>query len=428
MSTPRLLFAFYLLVGLCNPASALLITPADMPKTPVAAPNAWLSRHVEGLQALEKNDLIAAEGAFRETMRLNAQAPEPLLGLADLALRKNQPAEAWNWLDKAARLAPQNALVHQAIGRYHFATRQASKAIDALKRAQKLDPNNALIAIDMGEIYMQGMQQPELAATAYRRALDLNPEHAGAHYGLGVALANSGKLADAESELNRASALAPTNPLPKLALGKLYLSQKQSDKALASLDAALKIQPDLVAARLDKGAIHTDKGELQHALTEFQHAAKVAPKSDVAQLKLGMAYQSLGRANEAEQAYLAAIRVNPKLALAYNNLAWMNVEKNRNLAQAEQWSKKATELAPKVSGFFDTLGWVFRAQGKLSMAEAALLKANSLEPVSAEIYYHLGVVYQDQQKTKQAAAAFRKALSIQKDYLPAQQALAKTGK
>lgn len=427
MSTPRLLFAFYLMAGLCNPASALLITPADMPKTPVTAPNPWLSRHVEGLQALEKNDLVAAEQAFRESMRLNAQAPEPLLGLADLALRKNQPTEAWNWLDKAARLAPQNALVHQAIGRYHFATRQARKAIDALKRAQKLDPNNALIAIDMGEIYMQGMKQPELAATAYRRALGINPQHAGAHYGLGMALASSGKLADAESELNSASALAPTNPLPKLALGKLYLSQRESNKALAALDAALKIQPDLVIARLDKGAIYTDKGELQRALSEFQHAATVAPKYDVAQLKLGMAYQSLNRGNEAEQAYLAAIRANPKLALAYNNLAWMNVERNRNLAQAEQWAKKATELAPEVSGFFDTLGWVFRAQGQLSRAEAALLKASTLKPVSADIFYHLGVVYQEQKKSKQAAAAFRKALSIQKDYSPAQQALTKIG-
>lgn len=422
---PNRLFIVYLWLSLSNPASALLISPADMPKTPVSAPNPALSRHVEGLQALERKDLVAAEQAFQESMRLDPRAPEPLLGLADLALRKNQPAEAWGWLDKAAKLAPQNAMVHQAIGRYHFAMRQAPKAIDALKMAQKLDPNNALIAIDMGEIYMQGMQQPEQAVTAYRRALGINPQHAGAHYGLGVALANSGKLADAESELNSASALAPTNPLPKLALGKLYLKQRQSDKAMAALDATLKIQPDLVSARLDKGDIYTDKGELQRALSEFEHAAKVAPKYDVAQLKLGMAYQSLNRANEAEQAYLAAIRANPKLAMAYNNLAWMNVEKNRNLAQAERWAKKATELAPKVSGFFDTLGWVFRAQGKLSMAEAALLQASRLKPVSADIFYHLGMVYQDQKKTKQAVAAFRKALSIQKDYLPAQQALTK---
>lgn len=425
MTNRKLLLALCLTLGFSSQAAALLISPADMPRMPVPAQNPALSRHIEGLQALEKNDLAAAERAFRESMALDPQAPQPLLGLADLALRKKQQKEAWAWLDKALKLAPQNALVYQAIGRYHFATGQAAKAVDALKKAQQLDPNSALIPIDLGEVYMQGLRRPDEAATAYRRALDIDPQRAGAHYGLGTALSASGKLADAETEFNRAAALAPDNPLPGQSLGRLYLRQGQTDKAMAAFDAVLRVEPNFVPALLDKGDIYLGKGDLNRALAEFQRAVKVSPNYDVAQLKLGMACQGLGRSTEAEKAYLTAIRINPNLALAYNNLAWMGTESGKKLGQAEQWAKKAVELAPRASSFHDTLGWVYRAQKKFAEAEETFLKASRMKPISAEIFYHLGMTYLDQNKTKEAGNAFRKALSIQKDYAPAQQALAK---
>lgn len=425
MKKPQLFFVLCLLLGYSNQAASLLISPADMPQMPASAQNPALNRHIEGLQALEKNDLAVAERAFRESMALDPQAPQPLLGLADLALRNKNPKEAWAWLDKAQKLAPQNALVYQAIGRYHFAARQASRAVEALKKAQQLEPGSALIAIDLGEIYMQGLRQPDEAAAAYRRALSIDPQHAGAHYGLGTALTATGKLADAEAEYRKAATLAPDNPLPGQSLGSLYLQQGQTDKALTAFDGVLRIAPDFVPALLDKGDIYLGKGDLNRALSAFQHAVKVSPNYDVAQLKLGMAYQGLGRSAEAEKAYHTAIRINQNLGLAYNNLAWMGAESRKNLRQAEQWARKAVELAPRVSSFHDTLGWVYRAQKKFAQAEETFLKAAQMKPVSADIFYHLGMVYLDQNKTKEAGSAFRKALSIQKDYAPAQQALAK---
>lgn len=425
MTSRKLLLAICFALGYSSHVYALLIRPADMPRMPAPAQNPALSRHLEGLQALEKDDLTTAERAFHESMRLDPQSPLPLLGLADLALRNKNSKEARGWLDKALKLAPQNALVHQAMGRYHFASGQHSKAVETLKKAQQLDPNSARIPIDLGEIYMQALGKPEEAASAYRRALSIDPQHAGAHYGLGTALAASGKLADAEDEYKKASSLSPGNPLPGQSLGRLYLQQGQAEKALATFDKVLQVAPNFVPALLDKGDIYLGKGDLNRALEEFQRAIKVSPNYGLAQLKLGMAYQGLGRSTEAEKAYLSAIKVSPDLALAYNNLAWMSTESGKNLIQAEQWAKNAVKLAPDVSSFHDTLGWVYRAQKKNTLAEQAALKATQLKPVSAEIFYHLGMIYKDQNKNKEAEMAFRKALSIQKDYAPAQQALAK---
>ncbi len=397
-----------------------------MPRMPAQAQNPALSRHIEGLQALEKNDLAAAEQAFQESMGLDPRAPQPLLGLADLALRKNNSKRGLGLAgQRRSKLAPQNALVYQAIGRYHFAAGQHSKAVEALKKAQQLDPDSALIPIDLGEIYMQGLRRPDEAAAAYRRALSIDPQHAGAHYGLGTALSAAGKLADAEAEYKSAATLAPDNPLPGQSLGRLYLQQGQTDKALAAFDTVLRVTPNFVPALLDKGDIYLGKRDLKRALDEFQRAVKVSPNYDMAQLKLGMAYQGLGRSTEAEKVYLTAIEINPNLALAYNNLAWMAAQTPARSKQAISWAEKAVSLSPNEAEFYDTLGWAYYRAGSLEQAKNSLQKALAKGARSADVQYHLGLVWMGLKNNQEAKAAFLKALSIQKNHAEAKAALAK---
>lgn len=419
------MFSACLAVGLSSHVFAAPLSLAGIPKTAVAPQSAGLARHVDGLQALERGDLASAERAFLESMRLNPLAHHPLLGMADLALRKKETSAAWGWLEKALKLAPQSGQVHHAIGRYYFANGENSKAIDALKRAQKLQPDSALIFIDQGEIYAQALGRHDLATLAYRSALLIDPQHAGAHYGLGSALLASGKSKEAEAELLRAATLAPDNPLPSLSLGKLYASLGQAADAAGAFDSALKIRRDLVPALLGRGDLYLSKKNLNEALAMFQRAAKWAPENWLVQLKLGQAYQGLTRMGEAETAYLAALRLKPDFALVYNNLAWLRLEDKKDLVQAEQWAKKATQLAPQVSSFLDTLAWVYRAQDKTDAAAAMLEKASKMRPRSAEILYHLGIAYLEQKKPHEAKKAFRESLSVQGDYQPARQALAK---
>ncbi|MES2264268.1 MAG: tetratricopeptide repeat protein [Pseudomonadota bacterium] len=421
----QLILAVSIALGLSNPSFAGLIAPAYLPEIAAPVQDAGKRLHLRGLQALEENDLAAAERAFRDYMQLDPRAAQPLLGMADLALRRKQPKVAWDWLDKASAVAPRNALVYQAIGRYHFANSENIKAIEALKKAQRLEPGNASILIDQAEIYMQALRQPEQAVLTYQNALRMVPRHAGAHYGLGTALLASGKIVDAQAELNQAAVLAPENPLPSLSLGTLYLSQGKADYALTAFDAALKIQPDLLPAILAKGDIYLNRLDFTQALNMFQNALKLTPENYLILLKLGQTYQGLNRFGEAEMSYRAALRIRPKLALAYNNLAWISIENKKNLAQAEQWARKANDLAPEISGFIDTLGWVYRAQGKTEAAESTIIKASKIDHPSAEIFYHLGVVSLDLKKNKEAEAAFRKSLSLQKNHFPAQQALIK---
>lgn len=423
--------ALAMLCAFSPPAAALPIGPGESesaPQPPVAPGSPAAARFELGTQALARGELDAAERAFREVLRMDPGSAQPLLGLAEVALRRSRPDEAWAWLEKARSLAPKSAEVHHAIARYHIIARKYDKAEAALKKTLALDARNLRAQLDLGDLYVNVLNSPIQAIPAYRAAIAIDPKHAGAHHGLGMALMGTGKAALAEEEFRKAAGLAPKNPLPHQALARLYVRQGQPDKALAAYADALKVQPGFMPAALGRGDVFLDRGDPASAAAEYRRAAQAAPNSDVPRVKLGMALQAAGKPGEAQQAYEEAIRLNPAAALAYNNLAWLAVERRGDLDQALRRARKAVELKPVAASFQDTLGWVYRARGELSEAEDTLRKAAKIKPESAEVFHHLGMVYLDRDKRAEAERAFRDALLIRKDYAPAREALSRMGR
>lgn len=416
-------YCFILIASsLFGPASAVLMSPRDMPSFPVQASSPFIQRYETGMLALTRKDWRMAEAAFQEASRLDPTSPLPLIGLADVAIQNKRSNEAWSWLEKAVKAAPQSGQPYHAMGRFHYNNKAYTKAENAFKKALELSPDNALFNLDMGDLYAGSLKKPEAALAFYRKAINQSPQHAGAYQGLGMALISLGKNTEAEAALRKAGELVKDNPIPWQALGKLLMEQNKMDAALAAYQQALKIQPDFLPALMGRGDVYLGQGNMQQAMLAYQQALKQAPKYDMAHLKLGMALQGLNRPKEAETAYKAAITNNSKLALAYNNLAWLAADGRTNLAQAEQWAKKAVELAPLVADFHDTLGWVYHAQARHAEAEKPLKKAIQLQ-ASPQFLYHLGLVYQKQGKNTEAVDAYTRSLSLQKDFRPSQNAL-----
>lgn len=417
------LFGAWLAAG--GAAQATLIGSFDRPAAKAGAANASPRDKAlsDGRAALAKHDVAAAQKAFQEALRVDPKSAKAMVGLADVALARQDSRAAWDWLQKAVATAPGDSGIHDAVGRYHYVQKEFPQAEQAFKQAVYLDSSNVQAQVDLGDFYMNAYHAPLRAIEPYRAALKSNPDHAGAHYALGMALMAMNKPEEAEAEFARTVSLSPTNPLPHQALGRLYASRGQIDKALAQYDEALRIQPDFVFAMVGKGDIEFARKAFDQAIAQYQKALRIAPKYEEALLKTGMAYEAQGRKGEAEKSYLAVIAVNPKAALAYNNLAWMAAESRQKPDQALKWARQAVDLAPNVPQFQDTLGWALRSAGKLGEAERALSDASRMKPELAEVQYHLGIVYLDQKKRVEAETAFKRALELDKSHAGAQQGL-----
>jgi tetratricopeptide (TPR) repeat protein len=90
-------------------------------------------------------------------------------------------------------------------------TQDQQKAIDTYQKALQLTPNDASLHNNLGTIYAD-MGKVAEAQTEFQKAADLNPAGAsGYYYNLGVVMVNQGKMDEASTALKKATDLDPTN-------------------------------------------------------------------------------------------------------------------------------------------------------------------------------------------------------------------------
>jgi protein O-GlcNAc transferase len=86
-------------------------------------------------------------------------------------------------------------------------------------------------------------QDPEAAARAYRRALELNPYEAVAYFNLANVYLRGGRLAEAIPLYERAAALDPSLANAHFYLARALAAQGAWDRALRALDDGLRFAP-----------------------------------------------------------------------------------------------------------------------------------------------------------------------------------------
>lgn len=393
------------------------------PRSAASANSPADSDYQAGIQKFADNDYAGAEQDFNNAIEKHPGHAYALLGLAEIAFKKNQPDEAASLIHEAAKSAPEDAYVQSSLGRYLAMQQQYPAAESALKKAMALDVGLVRPRMDLADLYASALRKPEAAIPLYQEVLEIDPNHAGAHYAYGITQMRLGDMAEAKAALEASASLEPGNPLPPLALARLSMQNKQLNDANMWVERSLTIHPTLADALEFRGDIKQARNLPDQALADYSAAFRAQPKQVSAILKEASLLQILGRQEEAFKAYQAAIELDPKQAIAYNNLAWMAAESGNHLDQAEAWGRMAVELQPNVADFQDTLGWVYRARGKLDDAEQALLLATSISGAPASAFYHLGVVQQELGKTSQALEAYKKAVALDKGHQEAERAL-----
>jgi tetratricopeptide (TPR) repeat protein len=145
-------------------------------------------------------------------------------------------------------------------------------------------------AADVGkgrELYLQGKYDE--AADELRRAVEENGEDAGAQRTLGMVLVEQDKVSEAEKYIRRAAEM-DTSPASKIALARLYIAQKQYDKAQETLADASG--DDL---RYVRGLLHFQKREHQEAADNLEAYLEKNPGHPYAHYYAGLAYNGLRR-------------------------------------------------------------------------------------------------------------------------------------
>jgi tetratricopeptide (TPR) repeat protein len=145
----------------------------------------------------------------------------------------------------------------------------------------------------------------------YSAAARLKPEFEPAHEALGLALAKSGKLAEATGHLQTAVRLEPNSPEDHCNLGNALALQNEYPEAIQQYQEALRLKPDYAHAENNLARAFEAVGQTNEALTQYQAAVRLEPDAAITHCNLGNLLLRAGRRDEAIAQFKEALRIQP---------------------------------------------------------------------------------------------------------------------
>ncbi len=200
----------------------------------------------------------------------------------------------------------------QEMGEKYLAAGNLAQALQFLTLANQKDPNNPMILYELGLAYDErGLS--DQALNYYQAAIKLKPDFSDVYN----------------------------------AMGRLYASRDQLDKAEAAFKQAFNnpfyALPQLPLFNL--GLVSEKRNDLPNALFYYQEALRILPSYGAAHYRMGKVLEAMGRTDEARRSYGKAIQYSPEMAEAHSRYGVLSY--NAGDLQAALYSlNRVNRLAP----------------------------------------------------------------------------------
>jgi predicted Zn-dependent protease len=147
-----------------------------------------------------------------------------------------------------------------------------ARAFDEVQQITKLDPGNPFAFGTLASMAYRHGSLP-MAAQAFARALELDPDRPGVRQNYGKLLRELERYADSEHELRLAMAQSEDDPRARVNLAETLIAMRKNDEAAQLLDAVLTKTPADPEALGVKGRLLAAQGRVTEALPYLEKAA-----------------------------------------------------------------------------------------------------------------------------------------------------------
>jgi tetratricopeptide (TPR) repeat protein len=170
---------------------------------------------------------------------------------------------------------------------------QRAKA--AALKAQNIDETLAQVHASLGRIKMEYERDFAGAEREYKRAIELKPNYATAHWGYSLYLSAMGRHQEAIAEAKRAQELEPLSVMISDVVGYILLQARQYDQSIEELLKGLEMDPSFALAHRDLGETYVQKGKYEEAIAEINKAVTLSGGEPLYMSTLGYAYAVAGQ-------------------------------------------------------------------------------------------------------------------------------------
>ena len=220
---------------------------------------------------------------FRWLATIDPHGPHIYCRLTQALALQNELAEARGFAAIALKSEPTCALTHHVVGILLITEHRIREGLPHLELAYKNAPDNPVFGTVLAKAYLDISDFPR-AVAILSKLLQRDPKNAEAHYLLGWAYNRSTRTRDtierAESEFREATRLQPADAESSSELGKLHLQTGKLAEARTDLERALQVNPRLVQAANSLILVYRGLGLNEAAIKMERQARTLMERSD----------------------------------------------------------------------------------------------------------------------------------------------------
>lgn len=245
-----------------------------------------------------------------------------------------------------------------------------------------------------------------------------------AHYNLGTAYLNMGRLDEAIAQYRAVEVIKPRATAIHVNLGNALVQKGKVAEAIIEFQKAVLINPDDFNARLDAGAAMVQNKQYDAAIIEFKQALAIQADNIHVLNDLGNALLQKGQLDQAIVEYRKAQGIQPEDAYVLNNLGNALLQK-KQYDEAIIVLQKAQKIQPDYAEGLNDLGDALLQKGRLDDALGYFRKSVAAGPDSVFAQNNLANALFQKGQMNEAVEHYQKALALKPDLLAAQNGLAR---
>ncbi len=376
-------------------------------------------------------------------------------------VHQNRLAEAQAELYDLLQVAPDFVDGHRLYIDLLAAQGRSEDAIQFYKMALDRNPGDPAAHY----LYGRATNDPKIAEAEFEKALQLDPDFAWAHHGLGAAAALRDDIDGAIAGFEKAIELRPDLIEAHNHLASLYLATEREDEAVAAYRRAIEMAPGEPEAYFYLGTYLAHHERYDEALELLEESVRLDEHNPMVYLELGTVYFKLHREQEALDAFDEGLKLDPRdeylrdlravtayvvaggaprevftpfrtglealsftpeaalasfdealalapdFALAHLNRGICLAALQRN-TEAEEAIRRAIDLEPGYAVSHASLAVLMIGEERYTEAEASLQQALALDPANVEALRGMGMVYLLQERAELAASYFLRATKL----------------
>ncbi len=234
-----------------------------------AAPANFDALHLCGLCKAQSGQMGEAFRLISAALKINAQAPDAWLNLANVLHALKRENEALDALDKALALRPGDADALTKRGAALLGLGRVKEALVSFDEALGRNPRQGEALINRGSA-RAALGRASEALADFDAVLALTPGHPGALYNRGNALSDLGRYADALATYDAAVRAAPDNAKAWNNRGRALQALNRQRDALDSFDKAAALQKDYADAHFNAALALLTLSDYARGFAEYE--------------------------------------------------------------------------------------------------------------------------------------------------------------